>query len=582
MNRKQRRAAQKSGKHTIVNSAELFQAQATKEQVLLSQAISLMQAGDHQKAEETLRRAYEMAPKHPEIVHYLGMCLFYQGRIDEALPIVGNSLNLRENDPNFLSNFGVVAYSGGNIDLAIANYFKSLELFADNPDVLTNLSAALNDKDRFSEALVTADKAIELNPDGRGAYLNRGNALKAMERVEEAITDYKKSLEIDPDYAHAYTMLGHAYDITGELELAEKNTRLAVTLAPDMYEGHNNHATVLMRLGKMAEANMHLAKSQELRPNAKTLWNMALNLLQMGDFKQGIALYEFGFGAKTRLPNRKPPMPRWQGQDLTGKSILIWREQGVGDELRFAEWYHDVIALGGRCIIEAKEKLVPLFERSFPEATVLEESFSRDVGRADADYQVPAGALPALFGLRDNSGNPYSYLKPDPFRAKAWRERMDALGDGAKIGICWRSSLRNARRNFAYADLEDLTPLFELPNTQFINLQYDDCQDLLDDFEQRTGIKIHNFPEVDQFDDLDETAAMTSALDMVVSSGTAVAQMAGALGVETWRFEARGSKPNHPPITHPWLQPNGFVWPGHWQEPWLDVMTRMAENLAER
>lgn len=582
MNRKQRRAAQKAAKRPVTQPGSGFVANQTIAASLLTTALAEMRKGNHAGAQEMLVQAVDHEPTNADAVHFLGMSYYYQGDPVTALPIVGRSLNLREDDPTFLSNFGVVAYATGKLELAIKSYQQSLVLDPKNADALTNLAAALNDKELYSQAKEIAEQAIALNPNGRGAYLNRGNALKSLDQVDEAIEDYKKSVELDPEYAHAHTMLGHAYDMLGKLELAEKHTRTAVELSPDMFEAHNNLATVLMRVGKKAQANIHLARSQDLNPNAKTLWNMALNLLDMGDFKQGISLYEFGFDAKTRLPARRPPMPRWRGEDLAGKSIMIWREQGVGDELRFAEWYHHVISLGARCIIEAKPKLVPLFERSFPDATILPEDFTRDVGRCDADFQMPAGDLPAFFGLRPNPEKHYAYLQPDPFRAKGWHDRIADLGEGTKIGICWRSGMRNARRNFAYAELEDLMPLFELQNTQFVSLQYDDCRKELAEFEEKTGVHIHNFDDVDQFDDLDETAAMTAGLDLVVTAGTAVAQMAGALGIETWRFEARGSRLAQPPVAHPWLQPNGVLWYGHWQESWRDVMERMAVALGER
>lgn len=573
MNRQQRRAAQRSATHT---------AGLSEEDRIIQQSVAALSQGKFLEGEVLLRQGYELAPDNPQIVHFLGMSLYYQGNAPAALPIVKRSIEMAPKDATFLSNYGVVCYAAGQLDEAVRYYMRSLEIAPKNADALTNLSAALNDKDRFEDGLKTADEAISLKPQGRGGYLNRGNALKSLDRLEEALEAYKKSVQCDPNYAEAQTMLGHAYDLMGELELAEKHARLAVHLAPNLYEGHNNLATVLMRTGKKTEANVHLARSQELFPNPKTLWNMALNLLEIGDFEQGIRLYEFGFAATTRLPNRKPPMPRWQGEDLTGKSILIWREQGVGDELRFAEWYHHVIALGGRCIIEVKPKLVPLFERSFPDATILPESFARDINRSDADYQTPAGALPALFGLNRQEAERYAYLRPDPFRAKSWRARMAELGPGTKIGICWRSGMQSARRNLAYAELDEMIPLFELPDVQFISLQYSDCSDEIADFEARTGHKIHMFNEVDQFDDLDETAAMTSALDLVVTAGTAVAQMSGALGIETWRFEARGARPDEPPTTHPWYQPNGVVWPRYWREPWRNVMVRMAASLGER
>ena len=573
MNRRQRRAAKKTATRT---------AGLSETQTLIKQAVALMQSGAHAQAEALLRKGIETAPDNPHIVHFLGMALYYQGKPADGLPLVARSTELAPDDPTFHSNFGVVAYATGDIGRAVRAYMRSLELQPKNADALTNLAAALNDMDRFAEALVAADEAVSLNPDGRGGHLNRGNALKSLERMEEAIAAYEESIRCDPDYAEAHTMLGHAYDLMGELDLAEKHTRLAVQLSPNLYEAHNNLATVLMRLGKKTEANVHLARSQDILPNPKTLWNMALNLLDMGDFEQGIGLYDFGFAAKTRLPNRQPPMPRWRGEELTGRSLLIWREQGVGDELRFAEWYHHVIGLGARCVIEVKPKLVPLFERSFPQATILPEDFSRDPGRADADFHVPAGALPGLFGLVREEGERYAYLQPDPFRAESWRARLAELGPGPKIGICWRSGLRNARRNFAYAELDDLIPLLELPNTRFVCLQYDDCREELEEFERRTGHRIHRFDDLDQFDDLDETAAMTSALDLVVTAGTAVAQMAGALGVETWRFEARGARAGTPPVRHQWLQPNGVLWYGHWREPWRDVMERMAAGLGER
>lgn len=573
MNRQQRRAAKRAALGTGGSSSA---------EALLQQGLGLLSSGRHAEGETVLRKALEQAPDNPQIIHFLGMSLYYQGQPEQGLPIVARSIDLEPNNPTFLSNYGVVAYRAGAIDLAINSYMRSLKFSPKNADALTNLSAALNDQDRFEDALNVSSEAISLKPQGRGAYLNRGNALKSLERVAEAILDYEKAVACDPTYAEALTMLGHAHDLMGDMALAEHYTRKAVKLAPNLFEAHNNLATVLMRIGRKTEANIHLARSQELSPNPKTLWNMALNLLDMGDFQQGIGLYDFGFAARTRLPNRKPPMPRWRGEDITGKSLLIWREQGVGDELRFAEWYHYVLSQGARCVIEVKPKLVPLFERSFPQATILSENLQRDLNRSDTDYQVPAGALPAMYGLVREEGERYAYLQPDPFRARGWRDRIAALGPGAKIGLCWRSGLRTARRNFAYATLDDLLPLLELPNTEFVCLQYDDCSEELDEFEQRTGCKIHTFPEVDQFDDLDETAALISGLDMVVTAGTAVAQMAGALGIETWRFEARGTRKAMPPIRHQWLQPNGELWYGHWQEPWHDVMVRMAAAMGEK
>jgi tetratricopeptide (TPR) repeat protein len=282
--------------------------------------------------------------------------------------------------------------------------------------------------------------------------------------------------------------------------------------------------------------------------------------LRNGDYAHGWGYYEYRWQAEeTRKGlDRGFPQPRWDGEPLAGKTLLLISEQGLGDEIMFASTFSEAVTDAAHSIIECDERLSGLFRRSFPRATVFgvgksDRGWHRKLGESltqlpPFDYWTAAGSW---VGSQRSSTEQFpqhqGYLQADVARIAHWRERLAALGPGRCIGLSWRGGTVATNRDARSLTLEQLSPLLHEQGLHFINLQYGDCTEELATLESTHGIRIHHWPEA--IDDYEETAALVCALDQVVSVCTAVVHLAGALGgpvlvmapyVAEWRYGKDG------------------------------------------
>jgi hypothetical protein len=272
--------------------------------------------------------------------------------------------------------------------------------------------------------------------------------------------------------------------------------------------------------------------------------------------------------------------PYWAGESLVGKSILVWGEQGIGDEIMFASMFTEIIAHADRCIIECAAKLVPLFARSFPDAQVIPKTDPpHPATQTGIDYQCAAGSLAQW--LRPNLEcfpQQNSFLIPNPARVTYWKKRLAELGSGPKIGFCWRSSLKTGERTLHYTTLDQWGSIFTTSGVHFINLQYDECSAELNEARQRFSVPLHTFSEVDMYNDLDETAALIQALDLVVSAPTSVYTIAASLGVNTWLMTSGVAWFTHGTHHSPWY-PTLRFFNRQWNQPWNEIIGQISEQL---
>jgi hypothetical protein len=207
----------------------------------------------------------------------------------------------------------------------------------------------------------------------------------------------------------------------------------------------------------------------------------------------------------------------------------------VGDEIMFASCLPDLMACGVHVVYEARRRLAPLMTRSFPQATVCASTgdgrLPAAISGSGIDSEIPIGSLPLYFRrTRQDFPAHRGYLVADPARVELWRGRLAALGPGLKVGISWRGGTATSRQKLRSLTLEQLRPVLEVPGVRFVSLQYGDAREAL-----QAGAAlppIAQWPET--IDDLDETAALVSALDLVVSVCTAVIHLGGALGRPVW------------------------------------------------
>ncbi|HLP66485.1 MAG TPA: glycosyltransferase, partial [Rhizobium sp.] len=341
---------------------------------------------------------------------------------------------------------------------------------------------------------------------------------------------------------------------------------------------------LLQDMGRFDEAEVAYRRSLALDPSIeqRAQYNLGLACLCGGKLAEGWAHHELRFVRSDGAAKRSFPHPAWQGEPLAGKSLLIWGEQGIGDELLFASLFGETIERADSCVIECAAKLVPLFSRSFPGAQVVAASNPPHPATLQSfDFQSSAGGLarwlrPTLDSFPDRAG----YLVPDPDRVAYWRERLDQLGPGLKVGFCWRSSLLAGTRKLHCTTIDLWGPIFAVPGIHFVNLQYDNCADELDDARRRFGVPLHVFPEVDLFNDLDEAAALTRALDLVVSAPTAASFLAAALGVPTWMMNYATAWQTLGTPHLPWF-PSMRYYKRLWNQPWEEIIDRVAHDLRE-
>ncbi|HIN20755.1 MAG TPA: tetratricopeptide repeat protein, partial [Rhodospirillales bacterium] len=351
-------------------------------------------------------------------------------------------------------------------------------------------------------------------------------------RLGEAAASYRKALSVDPDYAEAHTSLGTVLKAMGRLEDAAASHEKAIRLKPDLAEAHSNLGSVRQEQGRLGEAAASYRKALTIKPDYPELhFDLGIVHLLMGDFDNGWREYNWRWRMQDFSSRRAEyDKPLWDGGDLGGKRLLVWSEQGIGDEIMFAGLIPDLIERGIDVILESEPRLVPLFARSFPPVTCI----AKGGANQPFDFHIPTGGLGQV--LRPSLGSfpdPAPYLVADPELRTTLRDRYHNQGAGALVGLAWHSASPYAGRESSLT-LPELHPLLETPEVTFVNLQYGDTADQRSAFARETGIDIVHDDQVDQMADMDAFASQVAAMDLVVSIDNSAAQLAGALGVPTW------------------------------------------------
>ncbi|HEY0833601.1 MAG TPA: tetratricopeptide repeat protein, partial [Azospirillum sp.] len=519
-----------------------------------------------------LRRLMPIRPPDPDALLEAAAGHHQRGDLAAAAPLYARVLEQRPDDPVALHLSGLLAHQTGDHRAAVARIAAALDALPAYAAAHLSLGSALLALERADEAAVHFGRALALEPGKPAALTNLGNALEALHRLDAAERCQRRAIAVDPALAEAHDNLGAVLLRLERPAEAERAHRAALALAPGLATARLNLGVALRQLARPAEALAFYREALVLAPDVADalgnlvrllreggrtadaeVWgrralaldpghpaahfNLGLLRLARGDLGHGWAGYDHRFRDRAFTGAvRRVAAPPWQGEDLAGKRILVWREQGIGDEILFASCLPDLVARAGRVIVECDPRLVPLFARAFPSADVRPATGDTP---PPVDFHTPAGTLarwlrPAIGAFPAQP----AFLSADPARVARWRNRLDALGPGLTVGIGWRSGLMTAERRGAYTRLDDWGPIFAVPGVRFVNLQYDDCAAEIEEVEARFGVAIHRWPDLDLKDDLDGVAALMANLDLVIAPATSVAELAAALGTPTWRFGA--------------------------------------------
>jgi tetratricopeptide (TPR) repeat protein len=527
-------------------------------EALVNRGIALHEVKRFDEALADFDRALALRPDNADVLNNRGNTLASLGHCDEALASYDAALDLQPQHVEALFNRGVVQHRLGLFDEALSSYDRALSLGPDHAKVLIARGATLHDQRRFVDALASYDRAITLSPDAVQALVNRGGTLHELGRSGEALQSIARALALEPNNAEALTNRGvvlldltrrdetsveHADTIAGQpseacsqsvisrklrqLEEALASHDAALALRPDYVEALANRGITLYSLMRFDESLGSYDSALALRPDhADAHFLRSLSGLVTGDFERGWAEYEWRRKAPSlRHKERDFDQPLWLGEDdLAGKTILLYSEQGFGDSIQFCRYAPLVAARGTRVIVEVEK---PLYELMTSLAGV-----SRVVARGDRlpdfDFQCPLPSLPLAFKTRiETIPSSCPYLRVPIQAGESW----DALlgpKHRLRIGLAWAGSAKHVRDGERSMRLRDLAPLLEIDAT-FVSLQK---EVRAADAETLAGFRMMDLGE--KLEDFSETAALISQLDLVVSVDTSVAHLAGALGKPVW------------------------------------------------
>ena len=363
-----------------------------------------------------------------------------------------------------------------------------------------------------------------------------GNALKDKGELDAAIDSYKQALKIKSDFAAAYNNIGFALKEQGKFEEAIKAYHNTIAIKPDFAEAYNN---------------------------------MGLALLATQNFSQGFKLHEWRWKTTERRGQfLKSSKPLWNNEQ--GKSVFVWGEQGIGDEIMFAAMIPELHKLSSKIILRCDARLIPLFKRSFP-GNIIYYSKGQSVAEDEYDFHIPIGSLSKIFrtSLESFKKTSAGFLNYDWEKTCRLRDAISVGEEKKVIGISWKTKSPQKGSSDRNIKLADLAQILDRANIRLVCLQYGDVDGELKALKRDLGIKVIQVPEIDNMNDIDGLASLIMACDQVVSTTNVTAHLAGALGANTqvllpfstrWIWGSSGSDSFWYDTVSPYRQNNAGDW----------------------
>ena len=451
---------------------------------------------------QALQSASDLAPTNAELHNKLGHLNLRSGLLEDAADCFTLALHYSPGMIGAHLGLGSVHVRARRLQEAVACYRNGLEHHPQSAELRTSLGLALFELEDLEGALIECERATR-EASGLGeAWHNLGYVLLHLDRAQDALPCFERALAAGIRSPATLTCRGHALRQLGR-----------IPEAIDVYDQVlKNHPSFEDAIVNRASAHLLLRR-----------------------YREGWRDYAWRFGAPGPAPREFPFRP-WRGEPLTGKSILVYAEQGIGDEIMFASCLPEVMMTASRCVIECNSRLAGLYARAFPGAVVHggRKTDAQDwVYDMDAvDFQAPIGDLPRYLrpGI-DTFPQRRSYLAAQEGAVRRWRSRLRELGTGRYVGFCWRGGSVRTHARARSIPLSTLEPALADCPARLISLQ----RGVVDVEESQTLQRLNVFlPEEPALDDIEDLAALISALDLVVCIDSTVAHVAGALGRNAW------------------------------------------------
>ena len=483
--------------------------------LIFQKAYLAHQNGDLQSAQKLYEQVLSINNLHFDALHLLGVLAQQVGQPRHAVALIYKAIQINPNISLVHNNLGLALQAFGDFESSIKAFDKSIELQNANYEALFNKANSLSELGRYREALDFYNTSIAQSSEFAPAYNNRGNVHQELNNLDSALEDFYTATQISSNYAQAYANMGNIQQELGKFEQAMLNYDRAIALSPD---------------------------------DAETNWNKSLLLLLMGNYKEGLKLHEWRWMRNNSdTPKREFKEPLWLGEEsLSGKTILVHGEQGLGDSIQFCRFVKNLTMLGAKVVLEDDRALEKLF-KSLDGAT---EFVVRGNPPPKFDFHCPMLSLPLALKLTYETVKDFTpYLKPDEIKVSFWNSKLGPKLR-PRVGICWSSVSKfkyDRKRSMSFEEFSKALPKGEI---EYISLQKETKESDLISLANRTDVRTFESDLID----LSDTAALISTLDCVVSTCTSIPHLSAALGIKTltllsfvpdWRWGVRSSDTNY-------------------------------------
>ncbi|MDV6329570.1 tetratricopeptide repeat protein [Asticcacaulis sp. 201] len=533
---------------------------------LLRQALEQFKAGDWAGGGDTALKALHVDEKSAEAWHILAVSRDKCNDFASAITCYETALRIQPENPIIANDLGRLAYKMGLYELSEKFFQFFLDKNPGHVEAINNLASSLRELNRLDDAIDLLRNAIGENPTDAQLWNALGTVVNAQGDMANSIIFYEEALRHDPIHVHARYNLGNAKGVLGRTEEALADLKTALPLFLDPMHVHTCRLSI------------------------------AFCYLVMGQLEEGWKWYESrGKDETSEKIHYLIPKPHWTpDMPLAGKRIFVSAEQGLGDEILFANVMDDLlreIGPNGHLTIGVEPRLVPLFEKGFPAAKIVRHHTTKhqnlpvrlfpDITDWEAYdcWAIMGDFLSRYRKTVADFPSPHVFFKPDPTRVAYWKSVLAELNDKPKIGILWKSLIRHSRRDRYYSPFQQWDDILRLDGIQIVNLQYGDTSEELA-WAAANGVNIWTPPGIDLKNDLDELSALCVALDCLLGPANATSNIAGAAGATVWMITPENSWTSLGTDHMPWY-PSTRVFFSESLLDWSPVMGRVKAALIE-
>ncbi len=506
----------------------------------MDEAAAHHRAGRHSEAERLYRDILDAEPFNALVHGSLGSVLLGQDRIEDAVRSFSRALDLDHENAPLLANLGTALLEQGRLGEAERGFELALAIDPGLAMAHANLGTVLEEQGRLEDAVGSYRRALELDPDNALTHGNLGTALQKQGLPEDAMASFARALDIDPANALGHSNMGTALLHQGRLDEAMAQFERGLGIDPESAVLRTNLGAALLKLGRMDDAMAAHRRALVIDPDfAEAHLNYSHALLLAGRFAEGWAEYEWRLRCHDyAAPRWTFGRPRWDGEGLEGGTVLLYADQGLGDVIQSIRYVPMAAARAGRVAVKGPARLQRLLR---PVAMIddwLDEG-GLDEGGADGDDQTPRFdayapllSLPYIFETEIGTiPAEVPYLAAEDDRIGPWRDR---LGGGFKVGIAWQGSPAYEDDRERSVPLGRFQPLSKIPGVRLISLQKLDGLGQLADLPPGMAVETLGDGFDAGPDAFIDAAAVMMSLDLVVTSDTSIAHLAGALGRPVW------------------------------------------------